>query len=197
MDTENLKQNSLSRGWLETKRQHTGFLFWAFEVIASAIVAAITENPWAAPGTMGGIVVAILLYNVLQAPVWQRDEARAMLDSTTFSGGTDALAGLIKDRDFFTLKEAACIKAGSSITHGEVTGPASGYLYDLKKKVLDGEVKASGMPDPLLASTLKLHALNPKLGAYSPLSDRESEALGRAEVSKKELIRIGFIDEGQ
>lgn len=121
---------------------------------------------------------------------------KRQLERINSSAEGNGLRAFIASRENFTLKEAACIKADSPITHGEVTGPAAGYLYDLKNMVLNGDILAEGVPDPFLAETLKFRLQNPN-ARTSPLRDDQSEALGRVEISKSELIRTGFIGEDQ
>lgn len=105
------------------------------------------------------------------------------------------LSEFVKSRTFFTLKEAACLKARTPITNDAVTGAASGYLHDLKKKVLSGELRAHGMPDPILIPALQFRLQNRNHWPV-PLSKEQSEALENSEVSKSDLFRIGFINEG-
>jgi hypothetical protein len=43
----------------------------------------------------------------------------------------------VERREVFTLAESACLLAGTEIRHNEITGTASSYLYDIKKRILE------------------------------------------------------------
>lgn len=194
MDADRLKQSALSRGWLETKRQHSGFLFWFMELIVSSIIAAINGSPWALPGALGVIVILVLLYNVLQSPVWQRNEARREIEILK-DKAKNKTRELMLGRDYFTLYEAACIKAGVRIGDETPDGLVDSYLRNLRDLIIKSDLE----PKIIRSGALKAHVRflrgNPDKYIEESQDGITLADWGEIEVSREALAASGVIDE--
>ena len=165
-------------------------------------VAAVEQeiHGWLIYGLASTIVVfaTVLILNLACTPYRlekeDHQETRRLLErATEGAGGEVSVAEFIKSREKFTLKEAACIKARTPISNGELTGPASGFLRDLKQQVLSGslivETSSAGVPGAML----ELLHRNPGIGNSMLFSERDINALADCEVSKNQLEKIGFL----
>jgi hypothetical protein len=97
-----------------------------------------------------------------------------------------ALEHLVRNRDSFTLAEAACLLAHTEIQQDDIVGPASSYLYDIKKRILASEV-------PVLNSTSHeieyVRALSTGLALTAGAPKRELR--NSLEISKGTLAKLG------
>jgi hypothetical protein len=58
-----------------------------------------------------------------------------------FNAADSGVSRFVRNREYFTIAHAACLLAETEIRQDEIVGPASGYLYDIKKQILDEKIK--------------------------------------------------------
>lgn len=173
-----------------------GLLSLAYLFVIESPTVAAEEIPYVSGAIFGafGALFLLFLWNLACAPYRiERDAYNETKKLIGVAASGVPLAEFIASRESFTLKEAACIKAASPITHGELSGPAAGYLRDLKKKVVTGKLTPFRVTDPILNATLKFRRENPRIKGYGSLSEHDDLRLGEVEVTKCDLIEIGFI----
>jgi hypothetical protein len=72
----NITQSAWKRALKDTQDIVGSLVFWIVDVLVSAIIGAITTNPWLGAGVLVGIVVLVFGFTLLRAPIRQRNEAR-------------------------------------------------------------------------------------------------------------------------
>ena len=141
------------------------------DTVAWAIFVAIS---------MFGLFAAVFFCNVLfVAPYQKWRDKRPNLDETT------PVSRLVKSRDRFTLEEAACLIAGVDIQQTEIRGIASGYLYDLQKKVLRGEIKVLNDVVGRVDAVRSLQRM--------PIGSGRAELPSGLEISKSDLATVASL----
>lgn len=196
------------RAWLDTAERFIGGMVMA--LISAGFTFGLLHlqlGPQVAMGELqlwlysaaGGVIgfTLLFLWNLACAPYRiERDAHATTKEQLRTAAPATSLAEFVAGRDVFTMKEAACIKAGSQITHGELTGPASGYLYDLKKMVLSGHISIVGINNPAMSASIQVLKMNFGRG-LSLFSEQDMKALEDAEISKSDLVQSGFIKASQ
>ena len=79
MSNFNAETSVWRRAWIETEQIAKSRSFWAVEVFILAAVAWGTENPLYGAVAAFGLFALVYLYQVVRAPIRQRDEARQEL----------------------------------------------------------------------------------------------------------------------
>ena len=171
-----------------------GALSLLYLYITESANVALEEIPYVSGAIFGafGALFLLFLWNLACSPF--RIERAAHRETKLLLPNAPSLPEFIASREFFTLKEAACIRAGQPISHGDLSGPASGYLYDLKKMVLSGRLKPYRINDPAIKASLEFAEMNKFRIRQVPFPDAQMVALGDVEVLKIHLAEHGFID---
>ena len=112
-----------------------------------------------AAGSVGAILL-LFVVNLICAPFRnERDrhnETKAKLAALTPKGDF-VMPRLLAQKDRFTLEEAACLLSGQAVVYGqELTGPAALFFFEIKQKILNGEVTAHGYSDQWLRITRQM-----------------------------------------
>ncbi len=91
-----------------------------------------------------GFAFLMFCWNLACAPFRiERDAHNITKKKLSSSDGvslSENLRRFVENRDYFTLKETACLIAGTEISEGSLTGVAAGYLYDIKKQISDRSI---------------------------------------------------------
>jgi len=103
-------------------------------------------------------------------------------DKKETTGEGRALRLLVSSRDRFTLEEAACLIAGVDIQQEDLRGIAAAYLYDIRKKVLRGELKVLNDISGQVEMTRSLQRM--------PFGGNHKELRAGLEISKADFTAI-------
>lgn len=121
----------------------------------------------------GSIYYDVFLNELQIRRVWPKFESEGMTNSS--------LAKFVSKRDSFTLTEAACLLAETEIRQDNLTGPAAGYLHDIKTRILQKKI------DPVNAQPHEMtFARLPTL----PGMVVKDELRNTLEISKKDLVKL-------
>ena len=150
----------LKRAWRDTNRLLGGTATYIAFVVLPALglglhyladgVAPMSDeaNIWAlymlAP--LGIAFLAMFLWNLACSPYRiMRDERNALSLKLRDQVPQMSLHEFWKSREYFTVKETSCLLARVPISNGELTGIASGQLYDICKKIYAGDLEPQSM----------------------------------------------------
>lgn len=166
-----------------------GLFGWLYLYFAHGEDFAVAEMPFIIGAIVGTVtfVSVLFLWNLACAPYRimkdQRDDLSSKLGDQE---GQMSLQEFWSSRDYFTVKEVSCLLAGVPISNGEILGIASGHLYDICKRIFEGELKPRGLTK-IQAHSLDMSRTFMKLdgGNQSP------EWLESCEISKDQAIALG------
>ena len=174
-----------------------GFLSLAYLFVIESPTVAAEEIPYVSGAIFGafGALLLLFLWNLACAPYRiERDAYESCKDEMSRITGLksgQSMAEFWDSRGYFTVKEVSCLLAGVPISNGEIVGIAGGHLYDICKKISQGEI----MPHSLSKMQKQNLEMSRKFAVLDQVGGSPAWLQG-CEVSKDQAISLGVKVEG-
>lgn len=94
----------------------------------------------------GLVFSGLFIFNLLCAPyrIERDNHAVTKASLAALAPNGFALPRLLAKKEVFTLEESACLLSGEALNYKKLSGPANGFLFEIKQKILRGEIEAQG-----------------------------------------------------